>query len=70
LGNRKAAAPLARKRRQKKSAEERISQAMKSIKWVAVLFLLNNEIVSWVTLTVLVVACLVWFAREVDRAQR
>ena len=43
---------------------------MKSIKWVAVLFLLNNEVVSWITLAVLTAAALVWFAKEVDRAQR
>ena len=43
---------------------------MKRIKWVAVLFLLNNEVVSWITLTVLAAAALVWFAKEVDRAQR
>ena len=40
---------------------------MKSIKWIAVLFLFNNEIVSLATLTVLVFACLVWVAKEVDR---
>ena len=40
---------------------------MKSIKWLALLFLLNNEVVSWVTLTVLVIAAAVWFAKEVDR---
>lgn len=40
---------------------------MKSVKWLALLFLLNNEIVSWLTLTVLVGACLVWFVKEVDR---
>ena len=43
---------------------------MKNIKWLAVLFLLNNEVVSWITLTVLTAAALVWFAKEVDRAQR
>lgn len=40
---------------------------MKSIKWLAVLFLLNNEVVSWITLTVLIVACVAWFAKEADR---
>jgi hypothetical protein len=70
LGNRKAAAPLARERRQVKSAEERIPQKMKSVKWLALLFLLNNEVVSWITLAVLTAAALVWFAKEVDRAQR
>ena len=40
---------------------------MKSVKWLALLFLLNNEVVSWVTLTVLVIAAAVWFAKEVDR---
>ena len=40
---------------------------MKSVKWMAVLFLLNNEVVSVITLLVLVVACLVWFGKEADR---
>ena len=40
---------------------------MKSVKWLAVLFLLNNEVVSWITLTVLAAAALVWFAKEVYR---
>lgn len=40
---------------------------MKSIKWLAVLFLLGNEVVSWITLAVLLVSALVWFAKEVDR---
>lgn len=40
---------------------------MKSIKWLAVLFLLGNEAVSWITLAVLLVSALVWFAKEVDR---
>ena len=40
---------------------------MKNIKWLAGLFLLNNEVVSWITLTVLVIAAAVWFAKEVDR---
>ena len=39
---------------------------MKSVKWLAVLFLLNNEIVSWITLVALAAACLVWFVKEVD----
>lgn len=43
---------------------------MKSMKWLAVLFLLNNEVVSWITLTVLIVACVVWFGKEADRAKR
>ena len=43
---------------------------MKSVKWLALLFLLNNEVVSWITLAVLTTAALVWFAKEVDRAQR
>lgn len=42
---------------------------MKSIKWLAALFLLNNEVVSWITLAVLAVACMVWFAKEVDHAK-
>ena len=42
---------------------------MKSIKWLAVLFLLGNEVVSWITLAVLIVACLVWFGKEADRAK-
>lgn len=40
---------------------------LKNVKWISVLFLLNNEVVSWVTLTVLVIAAAVWFAKEVDR---
>lgn len=40
---------------------------MKNIKWLAVLFLLGNEAVSWITLAVLAAAALVWFAKEVDR---
>lgn len=48
-------------------AKERIAQNMKNIKWIATLFLLNNEIVSWLALIVLAVACVVWFAKEVDR---
>ena len=48
------------------NAKERIAQNMKNIKWLAVLFLLNNEIVSWATAFVLVVACIVWFVKEVD----
>ena len=40
---------------------------MKSVKWLAVLFLLNNEVVSWITLAVLAAAALLWFAKEVDR---
>ena len=40
---------------------------MKSVKWLALLFLLNNEVVSWITLAVLVFAAVVWFAKEVDR---
>lgn len=43
---------------------------MKSVKWLALLFLLNNEVVSWITLAVLTAAALVWFGKEVDRAQR
>ena len=42
---------------------------MKNIKWIATLFLLNNEIISWATLLILAVACLVWFAKEVDYAR-
>ncbi len=37
---------------------------MKSVKWLAVLFLLNNEVVSWLTLAVLVVAGVWWFVKE------
>lgn len=40
---------------------------MKSVKWLALLFLLNNEVVSWITLAVLVIAAVVWLGREVDR---
>ena len=40
---------------------------MKSIKWLAVFFLLGNEVVSWIRLAVLVIAAIVWFAKEVDR---
>ena len=40
---------------------------MKSVKWLAVLFLLGNEVVSWITLAVLAAAALVWFVKEVDR---
>lgn len=40
---------------------------MKSVKWLALLFLLNNEVVSWAVLAVLVIAAIVWFAKEVDR---
>ena len=40
---------------------------MKNIKWLAVFFLLGNEVVSWITLAVLLVSALVWFAKEVDR---
>ena len=39
---------------------------MKGVKWLAVLFLLNNEVVSWITLAVLAVACMVWFFKEAD----
>lgn len=39
---------------------------MKNIKWLAVLFLLNNEVVSWITLAVLAVAYMVWFFKEAD----
>lgn len=48
------------------NAKERITHNMKSIKWLAVLFLLNNEVVSWITLAVLAVACMVWFFKEAD----
>lgn len=40
---------------------------MKNIKWLAVLFLLNNEIVSWAVLAVLGIAGAVWFMKEVYR---
>lgn len=40
---------------------------MKNIKWLAGLFLLNNEVVSWIVLTILAGAALVWFVKEVDR---
>ena len=40
---------------------------MKCVKWLALLFLLNNEVVSWITLAVLLVSAVVWFAKEVDR---
>ena len=40
---------------------------MKCVKWLAVFFLLGNEVVSWITLAVLLVSALVWFAKEVDR---
>lgn len=48
-------------------AEERIAQNMKNIKWLAVLFLLNNEIVSWAVLAVLAISGAVWFFKEVYR---
>ena len=40
---------------------------MKNIKWLAALFLLNNEVVSWIVLAVLGIAGVVWFMREVYR---
>lgn len=40
---------------------------MKSVKWLALLFLLNNEVVSWLTLAVLVIAGVAWFMGEVYR---
>ena len=36
---------------------------MKNIKWLAALFLLNNDVVSWLTLAVLVVAGVWWFIK-------
>lgn len=39
---------------------------MKNVKWLALLFLLNNEAVSWITLVILAVACLVWFGKEAE----
>lgn len=40
---------------------------MKNIKWFALLFLFNNEVVSWIALTVIATAAIVWFSKEVDR---
>ena len=40
---------------------------MKSVKLIAVLFLLNNEVVSWIVLTIFAGAALVWFVKAVDR---
>ena len=37
---------------------------MKNIKWLAALFLLNNEVVSWIVLTIFAIAGLVWFIKE------
>lgn len=40
---------------------------MKKYLTISALFLLGNEVVSWITLAVLVIAAVVWFAKEVDR---
>ena len=45
-------------------AIRRITQTMKNIKWLAALFLLNNEVVSWIAITVLAIAGVVWFIKE------
>ena len=37
---------------------------MKNIKWLAALLLLNNEVVSWIVITALAIAGLVWFVKE------
>lgn len=39
---------------------------MKNVKWLAALFLLNNEVVSWMVLIVLAIAASVWFYKEVE----
>ena len=39
---------------------------MKNVKWLAALFLLNNEVVSWMVLIVLALAALLWFFKEVE----
>lgn len=49
-------------------AIRRIPQTMKNIKWLAALFLLNNEVVSWIVLTILAIAGLVWFVKEAANA--
>lgn len=40
---------------------------MKKYLPITAFFLLGNEVVSWITLAVLAIAAIVWFAKEVDR---
>lgn len=40
---------------------------MKKYLSIAALFLLGDEVVSWIALAVLAIAALVWFVKEVDR---
>lgn len=40
---------------------------MGKIKYLGLLFLLNNEIVSWIVLAILAWAALIWFVKEVNR---
>ena len=40
---------------------------MKRILWVCLFFLFNNEIVSLITLNILLIALIVWICMEVDR---
>lgn len=40
---------------------------MKKLWWVASLFLLNIEVVSWIALDIIVICVVIWFLKKVIR---